>query len=139
MESREATMHLPTPIFRSLSPLRWLSTDRFGKPLRSVNCDCERAESPALPQALYIRNDEELLQMLDRADGWVSEVKGLKSPPKDLRPWIEQAYLRTVSRIPTVEELTRCQQHFANQESFADGLRDLLWALVNTQEFITNH
>lgn len=111
----------------------------FGKPLRSVNCDCERAESPALPQALYIRNDEELLQMLDRADGWVSEVKGLKSPPKDLRPWIEQAYLRTVSRIPTVEELTRCQQHFANQESFADGLRDLLWALVNTQEFITNH
>ena len=111
----------------------------FGKPLRSVNCDCERVDSPALPQALYIRNDEEILQMLDRPDGWIAEVQRLESPPKDPTQWIDEAWLRTLSRHPTTAETVRCRQYFEQQDTFAEGLRDLLWALVNTQEFITNH
>ena len=36
-------------------------------------------------------------------------------------------------------EFARCQKHFAQAQNTTDGLRDLVWALLNTQEFITNH
>jgi len=52
---------------------------------------------------------------------------------------IREAYLRTVSRPPTEEELALSQRHLAEAPRFSTGLRDLLWALVNTKEFIVNH
>ena len=112
----------------------------FGKPLRTTNCDCERQDEPTLLQALYVRNDRELLEQLDRRDGWLHELDALS--PAD-RPsndeLIRTAYLRTVSRSPTETELRDCQQHLDEAEGQIEGLRDLLWALLNTQEFITNH
>jgi hypothetical protein len=52
---------------------------------------------------------------------------------------IRQAYLRTLSRNPTPEEIDRCQQFLASAASPADGARGLLWTLINTKEFIVNH
>jgi hypothetical protein len=52
---------------------------------------------------------------------------------------IRQAYLRTLSRNPTPDELDRCGQFLANAASPVDGARGLLWTLINTKEFIVNH
>jgi hypothetical protein len=52
---------------------------------------------------------------------------------------IRQAYLRTLSRNPTPEEIDRCEQYLASAASPADGARGLLWTLINTKEFIVNH
>jgi hypothetical protein len=52
---------------------------------------------------------------------------------------IRQAYLRTLSRYPTGEEIDRCQQFLASAANPADGARGLLWTLINTKEFIVNH
>ena len=41
----------------------------FGKPLRITNCDCERQMEPSLLQALYVRNDKDLVTLLDTFDG----------------------------------------------------------------------
>lgn len=41
----------------------------FGKPLRKVNCDCEREAEPSLLQSVYLRNDPDLAKMLDRPGG----------------------------------------------------------------------
>ncbi len=53
--------------------------------------------------------------------------------------WIEEAFLRTVTRFPTDPERERSRQYLAESENPAEGLRDLLWALINTKEFIVNH
>jgi hypothetical protein len=111
----------------------------FGKPLRSTNCDCERQSAPTLLQALYIRNDEEMLQRLDRKDGWLAQLTKLKPQPEQIDDLIAQAYLRTLSRPPNKTELSDCRVHIMESEDIIDGLRDLLWALLNTHEFITNH
>ncbi len=111
----------------------------FGKPLRTTNCDCERQGEPTLLQALYVRNDQELLDMLDRKDGWLAQVAASKSPDLSHDDLIRSAYLRALSRQPTAAELTDCREHLTTLEDRSVGLRDLLWALVNTQEFITNH
>lgn len=52
---------------------------------------------------------------------------------------IRQAYLRTLSRLPSDEELTRCNEYFTSSTSSVEGAKGLLWALVNTKEFIVNH
>ena len=49
---------------------------------------------------------------------------------------VHEAWLRTVSRPPTKEELTRGVHHVASAGSVVEGMRDLMWALLNTKEFI---
>jgi hypothetical protein len=59
----------------------------------------------------------------------------LADPPSLVR----QAYLRTLSRYPTPDETQRCLAYLAQAESPAAGAKGLMWALINTKEFIVNH
>jgi hypothetical protein len=52
---------------------------------------------------------------------------------------VRQAYLRTLSREPSGAEMDRSLQFVAEAETPVEGLRDLMWALINTKEFIVNH
>ncbi|MFM2093526.1 MAG: hypothetical protein RIS70_650, partial [Planctomycetota bacterium] len=52
---------------------------------------------------------------------------------------IKQTYLRTVSRYPTPEETERCRRFYQESANTVEGTKGLLWALVNTKEFIVNH
>jgi len=52
---------------------------------------------------------------------------------------VQEAYLRTLSRYPTEQELTRSIKYLGESEDFAKGAKDLLWVLLNTKEFILNH
>jgi len=61
------------------------------------------------------------------------------TPAFDAKQVITQAYLRTVSRYPSEQELARCEQFIVNEKDEITGLRQVLWALLNTKEFIVNH
>jgi len=52
---------------------------------------------------------------------------------------IREAYLRTLSRPPSEDEVQRCRTHLADGDDFVGNMRDMLWALINTKEFIVNH
>jgi hypothetical protein len=52
---------------------------------------------------------------------------------------VETAYLRSLSRFPTADEMTVATNYIASAKDVKDGLTDVLWALVNTKEFIVNH
>jgi TolA-binding protein len=52
---------------------------------------------------------------------------------------IEEAYLRTLSRMPSASEIERSYASISQSESPTRGLSDLLWALINSKEFILNH
>lgn len=129
----------------------------FGKPERATTCDCERSGEPTLLQAVFLQNDREMLQLIERG-GWLAEVaqrcreplpgsgvpvksKGKPEPMTDaLRDeFIQEAFLRTLSRDPSAAEVARARQHFTATATTSDGVRDLLWALLNTREFIVNH
>ena len=108
----------------------------FGKPARAINCDCERSGEPSLLQTVYLRNDQELLKMLDRNDGWLKQIARTKQhEPAEL---VRQAYLRTLSRPPDEREAAVGLAHLRDAGDTQSGLRDLLWALINTKEFIVN-
>jgi hypothetical protein len=52
---------------------------------------------------------------------------------------IRQAYLRTLSRNPEEHELQLAREYVSDAGDTINGLRGVLWALVNTKEFIVNH
>lgn len=57
----------------------------------------------------------------------------------DVKTLIQQAYLRTLSRYPIEAESDRAARYYEETGDIARGTRDLLWALVNTKEFVVNH
>ena len=113
----------------------------FGKPRREQVCDCERSNEPSLLQTVYLRNDAQTLSLIDRKDGWLAELR--KQSPEEIRSQSEElvqdAWLRTFGRLPTQDEEAIGKKHRNSAKDEITGLRDLLWALLNSKEFILNH
>jgi hypothetical protein len=121
---------------------RGYALELFGKPARIVNCDCERASGPTLQQTLFTKNDDALLDLIERRDGWHAQVLAShvkESQWTDAADVVRSAYLRTLSRLPTAAEQQAGETYLQESSTPAAGLRDLLWALVNTKEFQVNH
>ena len=62
-----------------------------------------------------------------------------ESSDLELEKFVEEAYLRTVSRFPTQQETARCIAHIQEGQDLVSGVTGVMWALVNTKEFIVNH
>ncbi|HJO54969.1 MAG TPA: DUF1553 domain-containing protein [Verrucomicrobiota bacterium] len=108
----------------------------FGKPDRAINCDCERVNEPTLLQSIFLQNDP-LVRMRLASSDWISEVG--ESETNDEADLIREAWLRSVNRPPSPTEVDRAKEHLASAKSTKEGMSDLLWALMNTKEFILNH
>ena len=52
---------------------------------------------------------------------------------------VDDAYLRTLSRFPDPDERETSLQFIAESDSPKVGIESLMWALVNTKEFIITH
>jgi hypothetical protein len=81
---------------------------------------------------------------LDEAEGnsedtQASDVKADPLPPSDAAALIEEAYLRTVNRFPSEGERDIAAAYLQDSDNPREGLRDLIWTLINTKEFIVNH
>ena len=66
-------------------------------------------------------------------------VDAVKADDAKLAELIRHAYLRTLSRQPNSEELAVSLTHIEESETPMAGLHGLLWALINTKEFILTH
>ena len=112
----------------------------FGKPDRSINCDCERVNEPTLLQAIFTQNDP-LVRMRLADSGWITEIEDAEAAGEqlDTSSLIEQVWLRTVGRLPTNADRERAVKHLGETPSVAEGIRDLVWAMMNSKEFLLNH
>ncbi len=130
----------------------------FGRPDGASACECERGADANLAQALLLMNSEELLAKIGTP---VPEPKrdpkakppanaGPKAPPgerlnklvADKRPHAERLrdlYLVALSREPSAEEMTTLLGHIEKKGDDRAAYADILWALVNTKEFLFNH
>ncbi len=59
--------------------------------------------------------------------------------PEDRESFVREAYLRTLGRRPHESEARLAADHLAGAAEEPRALRELLWALLNTKEFTTNH
>lgn len=81
-----------------------------------------------------------LRRRYDRENAASTTSKGKQARgTADLEEIINRTYLRTLSRYPSEDEMSQCRQFVEQSETPVEGVRGLLWALINTKEFIVNH
>jgi hypothetical protein len=105
----------------------------FARPPRASTCDCERAREPALPQALFLMSDADLLRRMEQG-----RLRDLLASDRCDGDIIEDLFLATLSRFPDAAEKQAALEHLSGRSRKA-ALADVLWGLLNTREFILNH
>ncbi len=118
----------------------------FGRPDSSSACECERTQEASLAQSLHLLNAAEIQTQLSRGNGRADMLT------KDTRPdddKITDLYHIALSREPNADEVKFAHTHLdkktANKtgdEAFKgkkEAYEDILWALLNTKEFLFNH
>jgi len=123
-------IELPDPKFSSYF------LDTLGRPQRIVSCECERTAEPNLAQVLQLANGELVHRKLTDTQGRISKL--IESGCADEHAFIE-LYLVTFSRRPSAEELEHCATVVSAAADRRSGMEDVLWALINSPEFLFNH
>ena len=108
--------------------------DTLGRPQRVITCECERTAQPNLSQVLHIANGDVVNRKLTDKSGRITQLE-----KKDDQEAIGELYLVTLSRAPTPEEFRNASAVIAGSENRRQGLEDLLWALLNSREFLFIH
>jgi hypothetical protein len=109
----------------------------FGRPDSTSACECERSSDANLAQCLHMFNSEEILGKLSDSKGRAARLAADKRPHEEK---IRELYLVAFSREPSSDETLAVLQYFANKESDLRGAyEDIIWALINTKEFLFNH
>jgi hypothetical protein len=97
---------------------------------------CERKQTTSVMQIMHLVSGDTINQKI-RAEN--SLIERLIKAGKSNREIIEELYLRTLSRFPKKEEAQLAQQGVSQAPSSREGYEDLLWALLNSKEFLFNH
>ena len=109
----------------------------FGRPVRASVCECERSNEPSIAQALHLLNSPEIMQKIQHRRGRARQLAGTKLPPSSI---IDELYLSTLGRFPKAEEKTLMLEAFADEDiDRRASAEDVLWALLNSREFVYNH
>jgi hypothetical protein len=108
----------------------------FGRPPRTTACDCERAMEPALPQKLYFMVDQGVLTKLKAPKGRLQQLLDTKKSDAEVT---EELFLATLSRAPNEKERALVAERLKQAKNRANAFGDVLWALINTREFVLNH
>ncbi len=64
---------------------------------------------------------------------------GKQMSDEELTKVVQSAFLRSVSREPNPEEISRSLAFIRNSKTPAEGIEGVMWALINTKEFSLNH
>jgi hypothetical protein len=110
----------------------------FGRPESSSACECERSSEANLAQSLHLLNSGEIQGKLTAGNGKAQVLASDKDRPHELK--IRELYLLAFSRPPLPEEMTIAIAHInKNEMDPKRAYEDIVWALINTKEFLFNH
>ena len=109
--------------------------DMFGRPSRDTGLLAERNNRPTSAQRLHLLNSTHILSKITKSE----KLRGLFRT--DLAPaeWVAQVYLTVLSRYPTSDELMTLHEYTAGGAQRWQLPTDLVWALVNSTEFLYRH
>ncbi|HKX60937.1 MAG TPA: DUF1549 and DUF1553 domain-containing protein [Verrucomicrobiae bacterium] len=121
----------------------------FGRPDSSSSCECERSQDASLAQSLHLLNAKDIQEKISAEKGRAAQLAADRSQEDDVK--ISELYRRAFSREPRTEELQTARNHLTkystkssdDKGNAVNGRRlafeDMVWALLNTKEFLFNH
>jgi hypothetical protein len=119
----------------------------FGRPEGDSVCECERVQAPSLGQSLHLMNAPEMRTKLSGSDATAARMAKGTDDDANLR----DLYLAAFSREPREPELGVAKEHLTKERLSNEGkpldattsrkmaYEDLIWAVINSKEFLFNH
>jgi hypothetical protein len=107
--------------------------EMFGRPPRDTGLESERNNNFTPAQRLHLLNSSHIGQKIAQGQGLGARIKS-GGPPEEL---VEEVYLTILSRFPTDDERDAVSSYFQGW-----GMRpgvDVVWALINSAEFLCRH
>lgn len=135
---------LPDNSYNNASPFLKV----FGRPENESVCECERVQSSSLAQSLHLMNAGDIKAKLATGGGRADRLAKSEQPIEDR---IRELYMAAFSREPRADELKVAADYLAEprldaagnpvdpQAAAVSNFQDLIWALMNTKEFLFNH
>ena len=111
--------------------------EMFGRPSRDTGMESERNNRPTAAQRLHLLNSSHVRRKIEQSP----KLQDLIRFRRDPREAVAGAYLTILSRFPTQDEL-KIVQEYTNSSGGArgrDAMTDLIWALINSAEFLYRH
>ena len=135
---------LPDNSYNNASPFLKV----FGRPENESVCECERVQSSSLAQSLHLMNAGDIKSKLATGSGRADRLAKSDKPSEEK---IRELYMAAFAREPKAEELKVAVDYLAEprmdaagapidpQKANVENFQDLIWALINTKEFLFNH
>lgn len=111
--------------------------DTFGRPQRKTVCQCERVSEATLGQILHLLNSPGVNEKISSPAGRAAR---LAASDMGVDAIIDELYLAAYARYPRDDERNVARSTWENAGAERrQTIEDLLWALLNSAEFVLNH
>jgi len=111
--------------------------DAFGRPDSSADCPCERDRGTNVVQALHLMHSQRLQEKIADKQGRAAKLAATDLPPEKI---VEELYLAAYARLPDAQERQIAVGAFAEPGATRQtATEDVMWALINSAEFVFNH
>jgi hypothetical protein len=110
--------------------------DTFDRPQRVSVCECERSAAATLGQVLLLANSDEVENKIADGKGRAKTLIDTNRTPAEI---VEEIYLTAYSRSPRPDERTSAISYIELAQDRNKAVQDLLWAILNSREFMYNH
>ncbi len=105
----------------------------FAKPRRTSVCECERSPDANLAQALHTLNGDILATKISTNTGRVEKLLAENKPHAEI---VTDIYYATLCRAPSPAETSASERLLTEYTSPKECYEDLLWALINSKDFL---
>jgi hypothetical protein len=110
--------------------------DVFGRPQRISACECERVSEANLAQALHLLNSDEIQNKLAAANGRADVLAKDKRTDEEK---VNELFLWAFAHKPTTDQTQAALAHLGKHAKDKKvAYENILWALINTKEFVFN-
>jgi len=108
----------------------------FGRPDNSSACECERSGESSLAQSLHLLNAKGVQEKLTSGEGRAAALAKEERPAEER---LRRLFLAVHSRPPAAEEAKKAVDYLTAREGKPAAWEDIVWALMNSKEFLFNH
>ena len=124
---------LPGPRRKETPDLGIKFLRQFGKPERRLSCDCERSDNTTLAQALQMVTGPLMHKAVGAPENRVGQLLKTSKSNADM---IDELFLASLTRLPNDRERSVLTARIESAADRRAALEDVLWALLNSKEFL---